>query len=89
MSFNLFLDIIQKIFNIFCDKGEHMDDRTQVSELFRRVCHPQLQDMVKVLEFRSDLNGIKYLEATNHRTASVSKMPEYQFSQKFAGIQSR
>ena len=30
LSFNTFLYRMQKIFNIFCNKGEHMDNRTQV-----------------------------------------------------------
>ena len=64
-----------------------MADSTQVSELFRRVQHPQLQYMVKALEVRADLDVIKYSEATNHLTAAVSNIPEYQFSQKVAGVQ--
>ena len=36
-SFNTFLDRMHKMFNIFCDKGEQMDDSTQVREIFRRV----------------------------------------------------
>ena len=74
-SFNTFLDRIQKIFNIFCNEGEPMADSTQVREIFRRVKHPQLQDTVKALEFRADLDGIKYSEVDNHLTADVSKIP--------------
>ena len=68
------------MFIIFCDEKEHMDDRTQVHELFRRVQHPVLQDTVKALEVRADLDRITYSEADNHLTAAVSKIPEYKFS---------
>ena len=63
-----------------------MADSTQVRELFRRFQHPHLQDMVKALEVRSDLDGIKYSEAANHLTAADSKIPEYQLFQKVDGI---
>ena len=66
-----------------------MSDSTQVRKLFRRVQHPQLQDTVKALEFRSYLDGIKYSEAANHLTAPVLKIPEYQMSQKVSGIHAR
>ena len=52
-----------------------MADSTQVRELFRKVQDPQLQDTVKSLEVRAYLDGITYLEAANHLTAVVSKMP--------------
>ena len=54
-----------------------MSDSTQVRKLFRRVQHPQLQDTVKALEFRSYLDGIKYSEAANHLITAVSNMNEY------------
>ena len=65
-----------------------MDDSTQGRELLRKVQYPQLQDIVKALEFRADLDGITYSEASNHLTATVSKMPGYQFFWKFSGVQS-
>ena len=71
--------MMQKMFNIFCDEGEQMADSTQVRELFRRVQHQQLQDTVKALEVKDELDGITYSEASNHLTASVSNIPEYQF----------
>ena len=64
-----------------------MEDSMQVSELFSTINHPQLQDTVKSLEVRSNLDGIKYSEAANHLTSAVSKMPAYQFSRKVSDIQ--
>ena len=80
LSFNTFLDRTHNMFNILCNEGEQMDDSTQVHELFRRVQHPLIQDTVKALEVRADLDRIKYSEAYNHPTAAVSKIPEYKFS---------
>ena len=42
LSFNTFLNMMQKMFNIFCDEGKPMADSTQLRELFRRVQHSQL-----------------------------------------------
>ena len=75
LSLKTFLHRMQKMFSIFRDKGGQMVDITQVRKLFRRVKHPQLQDMVKAIEFRADLDGITYSEAANHLTTAVSKMP--------------
>ena len=65
-----------------------MADSTQVCEVFRRVQHSHLQDTVKALKVRADLDVITYLEAANRLTDSVSNMPEYQFSWKVSGVQS-
>ena len=54
-----------------------MDKSTQVLELFKRVQHPQLQETVKAIEVRTDLDGITYSESDNHLIATVSKMPGY------------
>ena len=64
-----------------------MADITQVRKLFQRIQHPQLQDTVKVVEVRAELDGTPYSETANHFTAVVSNMPEYQLSQNFAGFQ--
>ena len=57
-----------------------MANSTQVREIFRRVQHLQLQDRVKALEVRAEIDGIKYYEAYNHLKAAVYKIQEYQFS---------
>ena len=63
------------MFTIFRDKEEQMGNITQLHKLFRRVQHPQLQDTVKALEVRADLDSITYSEEANHLTAAVSKIP--------------
>ena len=68
MSFNNFLDIMQKVFKIFRDEGGHMAVITQVCNIFRRVQHPQIQDTFKALEVIAELEGITYSEAANNLT---------------------
>ena len=65
-----------------------MADSTHIRGLFRRVQHPQLQDTVKGLEVRDDLDRITYPKADNQLTAAVSNMPEYQLSQNVSGVHS-
>ena len=75
------------MFNIFRYEGVPMTVSTQVHKLFSRFQHPQLQDTVKALEVRADLDGITYSEADFHLTAAVSKIPDYQLPQNVSGIQ--
>ena len=75
------------MFNIFKEEGEPIPDNAQIRELFKRVQHPQLQDTVKVLHVRFDLDGITYTEAANHLTTAVSELPEYQLAQLTSSIQ--
>ena len=64
-----------------------MTNSTKLRELFRRVQHPQLQDTVKVIEVRAELDGITYSEAANHIISAVSKIPKYHLSPKVSIIQ--
>ena len=86
LSFNMFLDRMQKIINIFRNGEEIMADSTQVRELFRRFQHPQLQGTVKSLELRADLDGITYSEGLiisnppyprYHSTSFPKRFPEF------------
>ena len=78
---------MQKMFNIFKEEGEPIPDNAQIRELFKRVQHPQLQDTVKALRVRFDLDGITYTEAANHLTAAVSELPEYQLACRTSSVQ--
>ena len=51
--------------------------KCKVRELLKRVQNNQLQDTVKALRVRSDIDGISYTEAANHLTSAVSELPEY------------
>ena len=80
LPFSIFLDRMQKMFNIFREEGEQLKENAKVRELFKHVQHMQLQDTVKALHVRYDLDGITYTEAVNHLTAAVSDLPEFQLA---------
>ena len=46
-TFSIFLDRMQKMFNIYEEEGEEFTENAKLRELFKRVQHPQLQDTVK------------------------------------------
>ena len=77
MPFSTFLDRMQKMFNIFQEEGEELTENAKVRELLKRVQNNQLQDTVKALRVRFDIDGILYTEAANHLTSAVSELPEY------------
>ena len=77
MPFSTFLDRMLKMFNIFQEQGEDLTENAKVFELMKPVQHNQLQDTVKALRVRFDLDGISYTEAANHLTSAVSELPEY------------
>ena len=80
LRFSTFLDRMQKMFNISKEEGEQLTENAKVRDLFKHVQHTQLQDTVKALRVRYDLDGITYTEAANHLTTAVSKLPEFQLA---------
>ena len=80
LPFSTLLVMLQKMFNIFKEEGEQLTENAKVRELFKHVQHTQLQDTVKALHVRYDLDGITYTEAANHHTATVSELPEFQLA---------
>ena len=81
-----FLDRMQKMFNIFKEEGEQLTENAKVRELFKRVQHTQLQDTVKTLHVRYDLDGITYTQAANHLTTAVSELPEFQLARCVSSV---
>ena len=77
MPFSTFLNRMQKMFNIFQEEGEELTENAKVRELLKRVQNNQLQDTVKALRVRFDIDGISYTEAANHLTSAVSELSEY------------
>ena len=51
---------------------------------FLRVQHPQLQDTVKALKVRFDMEGLTYTQAANHLTAAFSELPEFHSTRQIA-----
>ena len=82
LAFSIFLDQMQKMFNIYEVEGEEFTENAKLRELFKWVQHPQLQDTVKALKVRIDMEGITYTQAANHLTAAVLELPEYHLTRK-------
>ena len=75
---------MQCTFNIYEEEDEPFTEKAKVRELFKQVQHRDLQDTVKVLNVRFDLEGLTYTQAANHITAAVSELPEYNLSRKIS-----
>ena len=88
LAFSIFLDCMQKMFNIYEEEGEEFTENAKLRELFKRVQHPQLQDTVKALKVRFDMEGIMYTQAANHLTAAVLELPEYHLTRKVSASSS-
>ena len=88
LAFSIFLDHMQKMFNIYEKEGEEFTKNAKLRELFKRVQHPQLQDTVKALKVCFDMEGITYTQAANHLTAPVSELPEYHLTCKVSASSS-
>ena len=86
MPFSTFLDRTQKMFNIFQEEGEELTENAKVRELLKRVQNNQLQDTVKALRVRFDIDGISYTEVANHLTSAVSELPEYQLARRVSSL---
>ena len=80
---------MQKMFNIYEEEGEEFTENAKLRELFKQVQHAQLQDTIKALKVRFDMEGITYTQAANHLTAVVSELPEYHLTRKVSALSSR
>ena len=88
LVFCIFLDCMQKMFNIYEEEGEESTKNAKLHELFKRVQHAQLQDTVKALKVHFDIKGITYTQAAKHLTAPVSELPEYHLTRKVSASSS-
>ena len=50
LAFSVFLDRMQRMFNIYKEEQEEFSENAKIRELFKRVQHPQLQDTIKALK---------------------------------------
>ena len=71
------------------EEGEEFTENAKLCELLKWVQHPQLQDTVKALKVRFDMEGITYTQAANHLTATVLELPEYHLTRKVSASSSR
>ena len=74
------------MFNIYKEEGEEMTENAKLWELFKCTKHPQLVESVKALEVRYNMDGLTYTQATNHLTAAVSKLPDYQMTRHVSNV---
>ena len=88
LAFSIFLDRMQKMFIIYEEEGEEFTKNAKLHELFKQVQHLQLQDTVKAIKVRFDMEGITYTQAANHLTAAVSELPEYHLTCKVSASSS-
>ena len=89
LAFSVFLDRMQRMFNIYKEEQEEFSENAKIRELFKWVQHPQLQDTVKALKVRFDMEGLTYTQAANHLTATVSKLPELHTTHQIAAARIR
>ena len=72
------------MFNIYEEEQEESSENAKIRELFKWVQHPQLQDTVKALKVRFDMEGMTYTQAANHLTVAVSELPEFHMTRRLA-----
>ena len=89
MPWEMFLDRMQKMFNIYKEEGEEMTENAKLQELFKHSKHKQLIESVKALEVRYDMDGLTYTQAENHLTAAVSKLLDYQIAHRVSNVKTR
>ena len=82
----MFLDRMQKMFNIYKEEGEEMTENAKLRELFKCMKHTQLVESVKALEVCYDMDGLTHTQAANHLTAAVSKLPDYQMVRHVSNV---
>lgn len=82
LSFSIFLDKIQTMFNIFETEGEPVQEQAKVRMLLKKVEHPQLQTAVGTLRVRAQMDKVTFTECANHLSAIVSELPDYQLNRK-------
>ena len=63
-----------------------MTKNEKLRELFKRTKHTQLTKSVKALEVQHDMDGLTYTQATNHLTAAISKLLDYQMARHVSNV---
>ena len=80
LTFELFCNKAQRMFNIFEQQKEPMTEEAKVRFLLKKVLHPQLSATVEALRTRlsTDPPGtITMTLVANHLASAVSELPEY------------
>ena len=79
LTFEMFLNKAQRMFNIFEQQGEPMTEEAKVRFILKKVQHPQLANSVETMRSRNILNpnDLSVAEVSNYLAARVSELPDY------------
>ena len=80
MSFEVYCNKVQKMYNIFEQQGEPMTDEAKVRFFLKKISHPSLQAVVESLKTRltTDPPGtITVALCANHIASAVAELPDY------------
>ncbi len=88
MQFSVFLDKLQRMFNIFEEENEEVSEQAKVCMLLKKVEHLQLQDAVGALRVRAAIEGISFTECANHIPAQVPELPDQHTPRKVSATES-
>jgi hypothetical protein len=91
LSFSMFQDKIQTMFNIFETEGEPVTEQAKVRMLLKKVEHPQLQIAVGTLRVLAhmDKDKVTFTECANHLSALVLELPDYKLNRKVSATNSK
>ena len=81
MSYESFLAKLQKMFNIFADEGEPMEESAKTRLLLKKIQSPHLSQAVAAVRIQDNLGKISFTEAANHIATEISNLNETQFVQ--------
>ena len=79
LSFEMFLTKCQKMFNIFEQQNEPMEEEAKIRFLFKKIQHAGLQSAIEAMRARITTSNvpISYSTVANHMSTAVSMLPEY------------
>ena len=79
LSFETFLTKCQKMFNIFEQQNEPMEEEAKIRFLFKKIEHTGLQSAIEAMRARitTSTTPITYSTVANHMSTAVSMLPEY------------
>lgn len=79
VSFEVFLNKSQKMFNVFKHQKEPMTEDAKVCFILQKCLHPQLANTVETLRSRLALTpgSVTVVSASNYLTSRVSELPDY------------
>ena len=79
LSFETFLTKCQKMFNIFEEENEPMEEDAKVRFLFNKIQHQGLQAPIEAMRARiaTSTVPVSYTTVANHMLTAVSRLPEF------------